>query len=124
MTRNHSAELTRGMRAQFETLRRTQQLALAKRLLEIIGVRYFGGRPYITTADMHAHEPELMALMGHVRAWFTAKERQRLYKNNEHLGVSVAKLVLQTAGHPLERSPCPRGGGKFELDERGVNTGC
>lgn len=112
------------MRAQFESLRRAQHLELANRLLRIVGVRYIGERPYVTTADMHAHEPELMALMGHVRAWFTAKERQRLNKNNEHLEVSVAKLVLQTAGHPLVRSPCSSGGGKFELDERVLSARC
>jgi hypothetical protein len=122
MTRNCSVELTRGMRTQFEALRGAQQLEMAARVLRIVGVREVRGRPYITTADMHAHEPELMAVLGDVRAWFTAKERQRLYKNNEHLGVSVAKLVLETAGHPLERSPCAGGGGKFSLASGALNT--
>jgi hypothetical protein len=106
MTRNNSAELTRRTREQYETLRGQMHRTLAQQVLDTVGVRTFGGRPYITTFDLHAHEDELLTLLGQVRAWYTATERQRLYKNNQHLGVSLAKLVLGSVGHPLERSPC------------------
>ena len=45
--------------------------------------------------------------------FYTAAERQRLYKNNQNLGVSVARLVLTTVGHPLQRLP---GGGGFTVE--------
>jgi hypothetical protein len=108
-------KLTHGMRAQYETLRRNKQLEMADRVLGIVGVYKAHGERFITSADLYAHELELLELLGDVRAWYSAKERQRLYKNNRHLGLSVAKLVLQAAGHPLERSPCAGGGGRFSL---------
>ena len=43
-------------------------------------------------------EKDLELLLGEVWAWCTS---QRLYKNNAHLATSIAKLVLESAGHPL-----------------------
>mmetsp|Transcript_9881 Transcript_9881/g.29865 ORF Transcript_9881/g.29865 Transcript_9881/m.29865 type:complete len:96 (+) Transcript_9881:1649-1936(+) len=90
-----------------------EHVLLADKVLGIVGVRRVKGRRVVTTADMRAKEQELLALLGEVRAYYTAVERQRLYKNNEHLGVSVARLALSMAGHPLERLP---GGGGFTVD--------
>ena len=106
MTRTCSGNLTQAMREQYEALRHANQRALAEKILEIVGVRSFGNKKYVTTRDIWAAEGELLQLLGEVRTWYTALERQRLYKNSEHTGVSLAKLVLSSVGHPLERSPC------------------
>ena len=60
----------------------------------------------VTTKDIFEKEDQLVEYLGQVRAWYTATERQRLYKNNEHLGMSLVKLVLSSVGHPLLRSAC------------------
>ena len=113
MTRSAGAALTRTMRDQFESLRRRKHVILADKVLGIVGTRRVKGHRVVTTADMRAKEQELLVLLGEVRAWYTAVEqRQRLYKNNQNLGVSVALLVLTLGGHPLERLP---GGGRFTL---------
>ena len=101
MTRNAGAELTRTMWDQFESLRRREH----------VGIRLVKGRRVVTSSDLRAKEHELLALLGEVRAWYTAIERQRLYKNNKHLGVTVARLVLTMAGHPWDRC-----GGGFTVD--------
>lgn len=113
MTRNAGAALTKAMRDQFETLRRREHVLLADKVLGLVGTRRVSGHRVVTTADMRAKEPELLELLGEVRAWYTAAERQRLYKNNQDLGVSVARLALTMAGHPLQRLP---GGGGFTVD--------
>ena len=94
------------MKDQYEQLRALKQKELAEQFLELIGVRLFGEGVYVTTADIFEKEHELVKYLGEVRAWYTATERQRLYKNNEHLGMSMLKLVLSSVGHPLERSAC------------------
>ena len=86
--------------------------------MRIVGVHENRGVRYVTAADLEANNDELMSLLGQVRAWFTAKERQRLYKNRRLYGVSVARLVLEAAGHPLERSVRGGGGGKYSLADR------
>lgn len=96
--RNHSTDVTAAMRAQFDTFRRRERRALAARVLNIVGTRTGAdGRPFVAVADLRAHDAELRSLLGHVRAFYTAKERQRLYKNNVHLGASVGALLLSTA---------------------------
>lgn len=106
MTRNSSGALTKTMKEQFDILRMAKQKELAETLLELIGVRFYTGEMYVTTKDIFDKEEDLVAYLGQVRAWYTATERQRLYKNNEHLGMSMVKLVLASVGHPLDRSAC------------------
>ena len=117
MTRNASAELTSRTAAQHDALKDRMKAGLARRVLDVVGVRHVDGGPHVATADLWAHEAALLALLGNVKACYTAKERQRLYKNNEHLGTSVAKLVLGGAGHPLTRPNAKRRGkALFALD--------
>ena len=106
MTRNNSTALTKLARDQYEVYRRQVHARLAARVLDIVGVRWFAGKMYVTTKDVFEHEHELLELLGEIRGVFTSKERQRLYKDNQHLGMSVVKLVLEAAGHPLTRATC------------------
>jgi hypothetical protein len=106
MTRNNSAVVTQLIRDQYEHLRTKMQKQLANQVLSIVGIRYYQELPYVTTNDIFAQEEALLELLGLVRAWFPAIERQRLYKNNEHLGMSVAKLLLGAVGHSLKRTAC------------------
>jgi hypothetical protein len=105
MTRNSSAELTARAREQFEALRKQKHRELGERVLDITGVRFFGPKEsekmYLTTHDIIVCEKDLEQLLGEVWAWYTSHERQRLYKNNAHIATSIAKLVLESAGHPL-----------------------
>jgi hypothetical protein len=91
--------VTTEMQAQFAELRREQRCAVAERVLAIVGTR----QP--RNADLVAHDAELRGLLGHVRAFWTCNERQRLYKSAEHVGASLARLVLTTEGYPLGPSP-------------------
>lgn len=77
---------------------------LANQVLSIMGVRYYNGSPYVTTYDMIQKNAALFELMDAVRECYTAPERQRLYRKSVHKGMSLAKLVLRSAGHPMDRS--------------------
>jgi hypothetical protein len=59
-------------------------------------------------------------------AWRSLGVRQQLYKNNAHLATSIAKLVLESAGHPLtlcideiDRAP-PRASTFWTTSDRGA----
>ena len=104
MTRRGGAEVTRLGREQFEQLRRRHQQRLAERVLRVVGTRGVGGARHVRGDDLERHQAWLVGLLGHVRAYWTAEERGRLYKTNQQLGGSVARLILETAGHPLERA--------------------
>eukprot|EP00038_Savillea_parva_P005528 m.157198 g.157198 ORF g.157198 m.157198 type:complete len:155 (-) comp11727_c0_seq7:56-520(-) len=107
---NSSDHTTVAMQEQFDALRQREQQMLARRVLDIVGTRKGDdGVPIVTDADMRAHDTELRALLGHVRAYYTAHERQRMYKRRVNTGVSLAKLVLSTTGHE------PRGAGAFAV---------
>ena len=111
-----TSALTAAMREQYDDHRRAMQQQLADRVLAIVGVhKATGGQRYITTADLWAHDAELFRLLGRVRAYYPAAVRTRLYAQRVHVGVSIAKLILTVAGHPLERSRDPSGGNRFAL---------
>jgi hypothetical protein len=105
-SRNNSTVMTHAIREQFDYHRHEMQKQLASQVLSIVGIRHYRAQPYVTTKDIFKKEESLMQLLGPVRAWYTAKERQRLYKNCAHLGMSLTKLILSSVGHPLSCSDC------------------
>lgn len=114
MTRNNSGAMTKMMQEQFDVLRRNEQRALGEQVLRIVGVHTDAdGRRYVTAADLRKHDAELRELLGHVRAFWTSREYQRLYKNNVHVGMSLAKLVLGSTGCAL--APLDLGGGALTV---------
>ena len=102
--RKGGPEFTKLMNLQYEELRLQRQRELADNILELVRVHRVNGRNYVAVADLESHEPELVQLAGHLKAWFTSTERHALYANNARLGVAIAKVVLRAAGCPLDES--------------------
>lgn len=120
--------ITQRMKEEFEIARRQQHQQMAAKVLEVVGERYYSGKRYITTKDVYDHEEEIVnLLLGQVRAWYTATERQRLYKNSDHLGMSLVKLILSSVKHPLKCSACRidshTTSNKYSLDQSLENEG-
>ena len=107
MTRNGSIAMTEEMRQQFDVWREREQAYLAELVLDLVGA----DDDYVYEDALLLYNDELTELLGHVRACFSSEERRPLYRNNDHLGVAVAKLVLRAAGHPLDPLP----GGRLTL---------
>lgn len=81
----------------FAHLKTEMRLRVAKRLLDMTGVRKTPDETlYIDTSKLCS----LFDLLGEVWTWFDGKERSQLTRS-KNLDVALAKLVLRGVGHPL-----------------------